>query len=294
MYWAVRNEDNYEIIDGQQRTISICQYVTGVFSFKNMYFHNLQDEEKEKILNYKLSINVCEGSDREKLGWFRTINIAGEKLHPQELRNAVYHGTWTSDAKRFFSKSGCAAYKIAKDYLNGNAIRQEYLETTLKWISSNQIEEYMAKNQNKTSALPLWEYFQKVISWTNETFPKKRKKLMKGLPWGEYYNAYSNLSLNADSLEKQIQVLILYEDVSNQKGIYLYLLSGNEKHLNIRAFGERTKQRVYEKQGGICMRCKNNFELKEMDGDHIIPWKDGGKTVENNCQMLCISCNRKG
>tara|TARA_A100001015_G_scaffold312327_1_gene417313 strand:- start:124 stop:1197 length:1074 start_codon:yes stop_codon:yes gene_type:complete len=293
MYWAVREDGNYEIIDGQQRTISICQYVCGEFSFNDLYFHNLPDDKKEAILNYDLTIYFCEGSDSEKLAWFETINIAGEELYPQELRNAVYHGSWTSDAKRYFSKTGCAAYQIAGDYLNGSAIRQQYLETAIKWINANKVNEYMAKNQNKPTAIDLWNYFQAVISWVEATFPNKRK-IMKGLPWGEYYNEYKNLSLDPEKLEIKISSLLQDDDVTNQKGIYAYLLSGKEKHLNIRAFDDKTKQRAYEKQRGICNKCKEHFDMNEMDADHIKLWKDGGKTEDANCQMLCVPCNRGG
>jgi len=294
MYWAVRNDGNFEIIDGQQRTISICQYVNGDFSYKNKYFHNLQDDQKKEILDYELTIYLCSGSDSEKLEWFKTINIAGEELYPQELRNAVYHGSWVSDAKRYFSKTGCPAYALGGDYLKGSAIRQDYLETTIKWINSNEVEEYMGKNQNKSSATELWSYFQSVIAWIESTFPTKRKKLMRGLPWGEYFNQYKNISVDPDEFEKKISTLITDEDVTNQRGIYAYLLSGNEKHLNIRAFDEKIKTRTYEKQKGICKKCKKHFEYAEMDGDHIKPWTNGGKTEESNCQMLCIPCNRGG
>ena len=139
MYWAVREDGNYEIIDGQQRAISLCQFVNSEFSFKNKYFHNLQNDEKEQILNYKLSIYLCSGSDGEKLEWFKTINIAGEKLTNQELRNAVYHGSWVSDAKRYFSKTNCPAYQIGSDYVDGSPIRQHFLETTIKWINNDEI-----------------------------------------------------------------------------------------------------------------------------------------------------------
>ena len=293
MYWAVREDGNYEIIDGQQRTISICQYVCGEFSFDDLYFHNLPEDKKEAILNYDLTIYFCEGSDSEKLAWFKTINIAGEELSTQELRNAVYHGSWTSDAKRYFSKTGCAAYQIAGDYLNGSAIRQHYLETAIKWISANKVNEYMAKNQNKPTAIDLWNYFQAVISWVEATFPNKRR-IMKGLPWGEYYNEYKDLSLDPEKLEIKISSLLQDEDVTNQKGIYAYLLSGKEKHLNIRAFDDKTKQRAYEKQKGICNKCKEHFDMNEMDADHIKLWRDGGKTEDANCQMLCVPCNRSG
>src|SRR5690606_23188166 len=112
MYWAVREDGNFEVIDGQQRTISICQYVNGDFAYMFKYFHNLKDDEKQKILDYKLMVYICSGTDSEKLEWFKTINIAGENLTDQELRNAVYSGSWVTDAKRYFSKNGCAAYQI--------------------------------------------------------------------------------------------------------------------------------------------------------------------------------------
>lgn len=294
MYWAVREEGGYEIIDGQQRTISICRYVAGDFSYEKRYFDNLQTDEQNQILDYKLTIYQCTGTDSEKLEWFKTINIAGEELYDQELRNAVYHGPWVSDAKKYFSKNGCAAYSLGSDYLRGSPIRQQYLETTISWINSDLIDEYMAKNQSKPTAIELWNYFQSVIAWVEATFPNKRKKMMQGLPWGEYYNAYKNHTLDPKYLEKQIIKLIADKDVDNNRGIYLYLLSGEEKYLNIRKFDDEEKQRAYEKQKGICTNCKEHFDLEEMDADHIVLWKDGGKTNDDNCQVLCVPCNRGG
>tara|TARA_B100000900_G_scaffold414558_1_gene441549 strand:- start:664 stop:1740 length:1077 start_codon:yes stop_codon:yes gene_type:complete len=294
MYWAVRDEGGYEIIDGQQRTISICRYISGDFSYEKRYFNNLQTDEQNQILDYKLTIYQCTGTDSEKLEWFKTINIAGEELYDQELRNAVYHGPWVSDAKKYFSKNGCAAYGLGSDYLRGSPIRQQYLETTISWINSGLIDEYMAKHQNKPTAIDLWNYFQSVIAWVKATFPNKRKKMMQGLPWGEYYNAYKNHTLDPKYLEEQIIKLIADKDVDNNRGIYLYLLSGEEKHLNIRKFDDEEKQRAYEKQKGICTNCKEHFKLEEMDADHIVLWKDGGKTNDENCQVLCVPCNRGG
>ena len=294
MYWAVRDDENFEIIDGQQRTISVCQYVCGDFSFQDKYFSNLQNDQQKQILDYELTVYLCKGSDSEKLDWFRTINIAGAKLTDQELRNAVYHGSWVSDAKRYFSKTGCAAYQIGSDYIKGSSIRQEYLETAIKWINSNEINKYMAENQDKPTAIELWNYFQTVISWVESTFPVKRKKIMQGLPWGEYFNEYKNNTHDPNDLEKKISKLLIDKDVDNQRGIYIYLLSGNEKYLNLRKFDDEMKQRAYEKQKGICTKCKKHFELEDMDADHIILWKDGGKTNDENCQVLCVPCNRGG
>lgn len=295
MYWAVRDNDEekpFEIIDGQQRTLSICKYINSEFSFKDLYFHNLEEDEKEKILDYELTVYVCEGTDSEKLEWFKTINIAGEELTDQELRNAVYHGSWVTDAKRYFSKTGCPAYQIGSDYMNGTPIRQDYLETVIKWISENKIEDYMGKNQHKENAQELWVYFTNIIEWVESVFPKYRRE-MKGLPWGELYNDYKDKELDPDELEKEIIELFKDDDVTNNKGIYLYLLTGKERYLNIRTFDNRQKRKAYTEQKGICPICKEKFKIEEMEADHITPWHLGGKTIQENCQMLCKECNRR-
>jgi hypothetical protein len=292
MYWAVKENGEFEVIDGQQRTISICQYVEGEFALNGKYFHNLQKDEQEKILEYKLMIYLCEGSDSEKLEWFRTINIAGEKLTEQELRNAVYSGPWVSDAKRFFSKSGCAAYGLGSDYLNGSPIRQEYFETTIKWISDGEIEKYMAQHQHDADANELWLYYQSVINWVKTIFSKYRKE-MKGVQWGELYNQHHIKKLDSKKIEETISTLMMDDDVTNKKGIYEFVLNGKEKHLNIRTFTDNQKRESYERQNGVCVVCKNKFELNEMEADHITPWHAGGKTSSINCQMLCREDNRR-
>jgi len=292
MYWSVREDGNFEIIDGQQRTISVCQYVNGDFSFNGLYFHNLQDDKQKQILDYKLMIYLCSGTDSERLEWFRTINIAGEKLTDQELRNAVYAGSWVSDAKRYFSKNGCVAYRMGSDYLSGVAIRQEYMETTIDWLSKGEIESYMAIHQHDANANELWLYFQSVINWVKVVFPNYRKE-MKGVKWGYLYNEFHKKNFDSAKLEKEIVKLMLDEDVTNKKGIYEYILTRNEKHLNIRAFSDNQKREAYERQKGKCVKCKKKFEIEEMEADHIKPWHEGGKTIAKNCQMLCKEDNRR-
>jgi len=301
MYWAVREDGNFEVIDGQQRTISICQYVEGDFSVdfsgNKLAFHNLTDDKKEQILNYKLMVYFCSGGDSEKLKWFETINIAGEKLTAQEMKNAVYSGSWVTNAKKYFSKTNCVAYQIGSDYLNGSPIRQDYLETAIKWISDGKIEDYMSEHQHDPNASALWRYFQDVISWVEATFPKKynknRKKFMKGVDWGTLYNQFKDEIYDTENLEKEIAELILDDDVTKKSGIYPFVLTGNEKYLSIRSFTDAMKQKVYEKQKGICVKCGEHFELSEMEADHITPWHEGGKTSAENCQMLCKECNRR-
>jgi hypothetical protein len=293
MYWAVREDGNFEVIDGQQRTISVCQYVKGLFSINGLAFHNLKNDRQEQILAYKLMVYVCSGTDSEKLQWFKTINIAGEKLTNQELRNAVYAGSWVFDAKRYFSKSGCPASGIGSDYLTGSAIRQEYLETAIAWISNGNIEVYMSNHQHDPNASALWRYFQDVITWVNATFTKKRSKFMKGVDWGMLYNKYKDEVFDTNAIEDETAKLILDDDVTKKSGIYPYILTRDEKYLSIRAFSDSMKQKIYERQEGICVKCQKYFELSEMEADHITPWHEGGKTTEENCQMLCKDCNRR-
>ena len=294
MYWVVTG-DGFEVMDGQQRTISICQYVAGDYSVlvdgSPRYFSNLPADKQKQILDYDLSVYVCEGTEGEKLDWFKIINIAGEKLTEQELRNAIYTGAWLADAKRWFSRPGCPAYAMGEKYVTGSPLRQELLETALEWVSGNKVEDYMSVHHHDPDADALWQHFQAVMDWTKRIFPEYRA-IMKGLNWGSFYNTHKNDSLNANTLEKRIAELLVDEEVSSKKGIYEYLLTGNEKTLNLRAFTDKMKQTAYEKQKGICPVCDKKYEIGQMEADHIIPWHKGGKTDPDNCQMLCMKDNR--
>ena len=293
MYWAVRDDGKtYEVLDGQQRTLSICQYLSSQFSYQGLYFHNLQKDAQEQFLNYPLMVYFCEGAPSEKLEWFRTINIAGEQLTSQELRNAVYAGPWVTDAKRYFSKTGCAAYKLGNPYLTGNSIRQEYLEKAIRWVTTEPIEEYMGQKQFNPTAVDLWNYFQGVIAWVQALFPKYRKE-MKGVDWGTLYRLHHEETFDPATLEKEVARLMMDSDVQKKSGIYSYVLDGDEKHLGIRLFDENTKRECYERQKGICPLCRKHFPIEEMEADHITPWSEGGRTIRENCQMLCRDCNRR-
>jgi len=286
IYWAVREDGNFEVIDGQQRTISICQYINGDFSIDGLAFHNLPKDKQEIISNYKLTVYFCSGSDSEKLDWFKIINIAGEKLTDQELRNAVYSGSWVTDAKRYFSKRNCAASNLASDYLNGSSIRQDYLERAIMWLSKNNIEKYMSDHQHDSDAKKLWKYFNDVISWVEKNF--KNKKIMKGVDWGSLYNEFEDIKLDTNKVEDEVNKLILDEEVTKNLGIYPYIITRKEKFLSLRTFPESIKIKVHQKQKGKCKVCGEKFDISEMQADHIKAWSRGGKTTEDNCQMLCI------
>ncbi len=299
MYWVEDEQGGYELLDGQQRTISICQYCNGDFSMlidgKPRTFGNLTPYEQQQFLSYKLMIYVCKGNDKEKLDWFRTINIAGAVLTAQELRNAIYTGSWLTDAKRYFSKNGCVAYKTANKYLNGEMNRQAYLERAIKWIAAREgigIEEYMSAHQHDSNASALWLYFNSVITWVQTIFPKYRKE-MKGLEWGLLFNQYGNDPLNPAELETKISALMADKEVTKNSGVYEYLLSGKEKFLSLRQFEDEDKRAAYEQQQGVCPICGQHFDFEKMHADHIKPWHAGGKTVPENLQMLCRDCNLK-
>ena len=292
----VNKDGSYEVLDGQQRTISFCQYIAGVYSINDRFFHNLTAPKKEEISSYKLMVYFCEGNGPGETGLVsHRQHRWREKLTDQELRNAVFTGPWLSDAKLKFSKTNCAAYGLSKDYVAGSPIRQDFLEKALSWISNGEIEKYMSIHQHDPNANELWLYFKNVIDWVQLTFTVKRRE-MKGVDWGTLYNQFKDKLFDTNALEQEVKSLMVNDDVSNKKGIYPYVLDRQEKHLNIRAFSESQKRAAYERQNGICpgQFCGGkHFEFEEMEADHITPWHEGGETNSENCQMLCRECNRR-
>lgn len=300
MYWNEDDAGNYEMIDGQQRTLSICGFFKHrvYLEDKNghvIYFDTLK-EEKKKFLDYELTVYICKGSNKEKLDWFEVINTAGERLNEQERRNAVYAGPFVTDARRHFSKDKCPAYDMAKSLLTGVPRNQDYLATVLKWAARHDgvasIDDYMARHQFDSNANKLWLYFDSIVSWVRSYFPKYRKE-MKGLDWAEMYDEFGKNEYDVDFLEKQIHSLMEDDEIKKKSGIYRYVLSGDLRDLSFRTFDNKQKREAYERQKGICVHCGNHFEFEEMEADHITPWKDGGTTVAENCQMLCRNCNRR-
>ena len=304
MYWVKRNDDAecpYEVMDGQQRTLALCEYVAGKYSFEFKNFFNQPADIQKRILDYPLTVYVCEGEHSEKLEWFKTINIAGKPLNEQEILNAIYAGPFVSDAKRHFSKSNCGAYKLGKDLVNGVPIRQEFLKKALEWMADHEKRQgkaqsavgYMAQHQHDPNANNLWTYFQNVLNWAITNFEmKKFKKIMKGLDWALYYDNYHDKTLDTVEMAKRISTLMRDSEIQRQSGIIPYVLTGDERHLDLRAFPEDIKLAVWEQQGHICPLCGKEFDFEFMEGDHIKPWREGGRTVIENCQMLCRDCNR--
>lgn len=305
MYWVRRGDDAecpYEVMDGQQRTLSLCEYVAGKFAYDFKNFFNQPADIQKKILDYELTVYVCEGEESEKLEWFKTINIAGKPLNEQEIRNAIYAGPFVSDTKMHFSKNNCGAYRLGKDLVNGSPIRQDFLKKALEWMAGHETRcgkpqtavGYMSGHQHDPNAVPLWTYFQNVLHWAIATFNmKKFKKIMKGLDWARFYDEFHDEALDIKTMEQRIVELIGDDEIQKQQGIIPYVLTGDEHCLDLRAFPDKIKLAVWEKQHHKCAVCGKEFDYVFMEGDHITPWRDGGRTTVENCQMLCRECNRR-
>lgn len=322
MYWVKNDDGTFEILDGQQRTISICTYVnpdnpasgysvSGIFGNSNRrHFSILNSTEQKAILDYPLLVYVCEGNDIDRLRWFETINIAGEKLSDQEIRNAQYCCAWLTDAKRYFSKRNSAGQQLAtkpnayiKLNANNNWNRQGGLEKVLRWYiddikDTEKLQDFMSTMAQKSKADPtlnaieLWEYFKSVITWVKTTFPKYRKK-MDEVEWGILYNKCHGNAYVIAEIEETVSRLYADDDVTDKAGIYYYIFDGREKHLTIRQFEDWQKQTVYEQQNQKCFDCGLHFEIEEMEAHHKKRWADGGHTTIDNCVMLCRDCHDK-
>ena len=292
---------HYEMLDGQQRTLSICKYVAQngysvtLDNGNRAFFANLRNLQ-QKILDYELLVFVCTGDENERLEWFGVLNTAGEKLNDQEIRNANYNGTWVSDARRMFSKTNCPASRNGYDKLMaGRPLRQDYLQTVIGWLAEKDgcdIPTYMGKHENDADAKPMWEYFEKVMRWVQSVFTTTRKE-MKGQAWGVLYDKYHKTYYDAAKMEKRVAELMANDEVTNKRGIYAYVFDDDESHLNVRQFSPAQKRTLFERCKGVCAHCGKTFKLNEVEADHIKPWSKGGVTELSNGQILCIKCNRK-
>ncbi len=319
MYWVDNGDGTYDCLDGQQRTISLANFVDGVTSFhgswlsedpnKRFYLATIKrinPKLYEKFMNYPLEIYICKGDKAERMEWFKTINIAGEKLYPQELRNINYVGKWLADVKHYFSRaneggSPCPAERIGNKYTNKNANRQEILEQVISWyIDSKEdadICNYMEARMNDNDASELWNYFNSVISWIEEIFPGDYDKSMKTINWGHLYNHYKDEEFDVNEIHDKFVELRDYKaskelDVPMAK-IVEYCITRDENLLRARSFNDNQRNVLYNRQKGICPDCGKHFIIKEMHAHHIIPWYNGGLTELDNGVMLCKECHKQ-
>lgn len=306
--------ESYEVLDGQQRITSIGRFVTNKFAIMDdnktpQYFSSLPPEQQALINNTKLLVYVCDGEESEIKEWFKTINIAGVPLNEQELLNAVYSGKFVTLAKAEFSNSQNANINKWASYVKGSALRQDFLSTALKWVSDDNVGEYMSRHRHDDNINELKTYFNTVIEWVSGIFTSVEKE-MQGLDWGRLYETYKNTAYNPQTISEQVKTLYADPYVKDRKGIFEYVLGGmiDKKLLDVRVFDEATKKATYATQTanaeakGIsnCPLCaigdnanKNKiWKLAEMDADHVAAWSKGGATDKNNCEMLCKTHNR--
>jgi hypothetical protein len=318
MYWVDNGDGTYDCLDGQQRTISLCNFVDGISSFQapwlkdnaRIYIHTLKRIDPDlyaKFMNYELEVYICRGTKAEQMEWFKTINIAGEELYPQELRNASYVSRWLTDAKRYFSKANasstakCPAERLGGQYTNKNANRQEILEQVISWrIGSKEdvdICNYMEAHINDKDASDLWNYFNNVINWITTVFYETYDKGMATVNWGKLYNDYHTEDFDADEISEKFNELMMYKatkelDISVAK-ICEYCITRDETLLKHREFNEAQKTTMYNQQCGICPDCGKHYLKAEMHAHHIVPWYNGGVTELANGVMLCEECHRQ-
>ena len=314
IYFNQAGKDKYEVLDGQQRITSFGRFVTNKFAVKDQnrmeqYFSGLDEEIQKKILEYPLTIYICEGEEKEIKSWFKTINIVGIPLNEQELLNAIYSGPFVTAAKEEFSNSQNANIQKWGAYISGSVNRQDYLKAALDWVSGGSIDNYMSNHRKDADISELKKHFTSVIDWVSSVFIDLTSD-MCGLEWGRLYDNYHKTAYNPSKVSEKVHEL--YDDpfIKNHKGIFEYILGGEKdtKLLDVRIFDEAVKRRVYNKQTaeakakGIsnCPLCAVGHEankdkiyaLNEMDADHVSAWSKGGATTEENCQMLCKTHNR--
>ncbi len=313
IYFNRREDGQLEVLDGQQRITSLGRFVTSKFAIQQdgmeQYFRGIAKDKQEKILDTKLLIYVCEGTESEIKEWFKTINIVGVPLNHQEILNAIYSGNFVTLAKEEFSNSQNNNINKWSSYISGVVNRQEYLECALDWVSKGNIEEYMSMHRHDKSINELKTYFNSVIDWVDGLFFDVYSE-MKNIEWGRLYETYHKQPYNNKEINQKVEELYADEYVRNKKGIFEYVLGGciDSKLLEVRVFEERDKKTVYARQTkaaqeqGVsnCPLCalgndnnKNRiWQLREMDADHVTAWSKGGSTDISNCQMLCKVHNR--
>jgi len=314
IYFNKISEDNLEVLDGQQRITSLGRFVTNKFAIKDengmqQYFSSLATELQKIILDTKMIIYECEGSEPEIKQWFKTINISGVELKQQEINNAIYSGPFVTLAKEEFSNSRNANVQKWSAYINGSADRQDFLERALDWVSKGNIDQYMSLHRFDDNIVELKTYFISVIDWVSTVF-KDIESEMKGLEWGRLYESYSKQPYNTSTISAEVKKLYADPYVKNRKGIFEYILGGKKdtKLLEIRVFDDATKRLIYAKQTteaekkkiSNCPLCELGhdanktkiWKLNEMDADHVMAWSKGGATDIKNCQMLCKTHNK--
>ena len=318
LIYFLKNGDEYEVLDGQQRITSFGRFVTGQLDVldANGMPHKFDPALHGWLLKTPLTIYICEGEgddpEKEIKDWFRTINIAGKPLNDQELLNATYSGPFVTKAKEVFSNSSNANMHKWKRFVSGDEKRQAVLAAALDWVSKGRVREYLKDNRYNPDITELRQYFESVIAWIDGTFKDIRDE-MCGLEWGRLYETYHSKGYDIDKVWERVEALFADADndiIKNRKNIFEYVLGGetDSKLLKVRIFKDAVARRVYKRQTDVAMEkgvsncpdcvlahdanAKRIYAFSEMEADHVTAWSKGGDTSEKNCQMLCRHHNR--
>lgn len=239
-------QESFEQLDGKQRMMTVLGYINGYFCLdyesergiqKNVYFEKLKKsfpEIAQKILDYEPVIYVCCGDRESKKEWFDTINQPNSPLTDQEIRNAIYNGTFIDDIKMHFAKTKATAvstfenneflfneeskYLFSKYFGNIDPVRQDVVEGVLNWVSyrdygneyeteGDRICAYMECHMNEKDASDAISFYKDVIDWVNDIFfhgiKITRIGHMPNIQWGRLYVDYKDLTKNSTEKEKK-------------------------------------------------------------------------------------------
>lgn len=328
-----KNEWNLEVLDGQQRLTTICDFMAGAFGVhvngSYCWFGNLQNEYKKIFENYPLQIIYCIGEESERIKYFKTINKKNYLLENQELRNSTYVGNFTEDAKKYFCATSNnkkkeinnedGKYCITRFTLKKRINRCDFLEVALDWISyglyndlndkddeDERICRYMAQHQKDDNAKELIDYYHKVIDWIIDTFWYKQDgfpvgEIFKRAEWGRLYREYGAKIFTNDEKENMTEKCLRINEqfYSNPSGVFEWAIQGGkeeekDKYLKIRDFADKDKIQMYKfYQKGIDPIDGKHYKFEEMHAHHIKPKCCGGLSTMDNMVLLSGKNHRR-
>lgn len=333
------NEDlfKYDLMDGQQRLISICNFYKNKVEYHDPLddftrkFVNLPPSDKEAFMNFEIHAEIYDGSLGDILRYFKRLNIAGEVMNNQELRNAIAsigRFDWIQRVKEYFSRVGRGANDPSRGYTQyfnatmDDIKHQKVLEMAIRWHANKMAEEYELSS-DKVKRLDdyvvhctdfydggseLIEYFEGVLNWVDTMFVgednQNYRDIMKTIDWGTLYNTYHD-SCEVEPTVAQALVNKMFNDpnldlhtAKAKRGVYAYVLTctkdgtmGDLQTLHMRLFDRAMVINKWAKNDYRCKVCGKLISQENLEGHHIKAWYEGGTSDEDNCLAVCKACH---